>query len=362
MKFIVILLLPFLWMGLLSCGSSGERTYPQREHITESVYASGSIKARYQYQAFANAVGTVQEVFVSEGDTVKEGTPILSIFNESARLNRETAELNRAFADKQINETKLRDLEITIAYTKTRYQNDSLLFSRQQRLKEQGIGTAVELEQRQLAFENSKSTLEGLHIRRIDLLRELEFNERSASKNLAITRALESDLILKSQVAGKVYALLKEKGEMVNAQTPLAIIGSADEFLLEMQVDEFDIVKIQRGQTILITMDSYRGETFEGIVTKINPLMDERSKSFQIEGMFVRQPHVLYPNLTLEANIVIQRKENALTLPRAFIVNENQVITSAGDTLMVQLGIKDYQKAEIISGLDEKTEVKRPAR
>ena len=83
---------------------------------------------------------------------------------------------------------------------------------------------------------------------------------------------------------------------------------------------------------------------------------------FEIVGMFVRQPPVLYPNLTLEANIVIQRKENALTLPRAFIVNENQVITSAGDTLIVQLGIKDYQKAEIISGLDEKTEVKRPAR
>jgi HlyD family secretion protein len=50
---------------------------------------------------------------------------------------------------------------------------------------------------------------------------------------------------LKSEVNGRIYALLKEKGEMVNAQTPLAVLGSADEFVLEMQVDEYDIVKVK---------------------------------------------------------------------------------------------------------------------
>ncbi len=351
-------------IGLLffSCRTSDDSTFPRRENISESVYASGLIKALYQYQAFANANGTVQEIFVQEGDTVKKGTPILSIFNESARLNRESAELNRAYADRQANQTKLKDLEISIAYSKTKHQNDSLLYERQKRLREQGIGTAVDLEQRQLAFENSKTSYEASKLRYLDLKREIDYNERSASKNLSISRALESDLVLKSEVDGRVYALLREKGEMVNAQTPLAVLGSDREFILEMQVDEYDIVKIQRGQKILVSMDSYRGEVFEAIVTKINPLMDEQSKSFMVEGVYINVPSVLYPNLTLEANIIIQSKENALILPRSYILNEKYVITTDNDTVPVQLGLKDYQKAEIISGIDEKTQVIKPGK
>lgn len=347
---------------IFSCSPSEDRVFPQRENITESVYASGLIKARYQYQAFANANGIVQEIFVEEGDTVKVGTPILSIFNESARLNRESAELNRAYADRQANQTRLRDLEMSIEYSRTKYQNDSLLYERQKRLRAQGVGTAVDLEQRQLAFENSKTGYKASKLRYVDLKREIDYNEKSASKNLSISRALESDLVLKSEVDGRVYALLKEKGEMVNAQTPLAVIGSDREFILEMQVDEYDIVKIQRGQKILVSMDSYRGEVFDAIVTKVNPLMDERSKSFTVEGVFVNQPPVLYPNLTLEANIVIQSKENVLILPRPFILNDKYIITTDGDTIEVQLGLKDYQKAEIISGIDEKTEVIKPGK
>lgn len=345
-----------------SCDTSNERTFPHKENISESVYASGLIKARFQYQAFANANGIIQEIFVQEGDTVKIGTPILSVFNESARLNRESAELNRAYADRQANQTRLRDLEMSIEYSRTKYQNDSLLYERQKRLREQGIGTAVDLEQRQLAFENSKTSYEASKLRYLDLKREIEYNERSASKNLSISKALESDLVLKSEVDGRVYALLREKGEMVNAQTPLAVLGSDKEFILEMQVDEYDIVKVQRGQKIMVSMDSYRGEVFEAVVVKINPLMDEQSKSFTVEGVFINPPAVLYPNLTLEANIIIQSKENALILPRSFILNEKYVITSENDTIAVQLGLKDYQKAEIISGIDENTEVIKPGK
>ncbi|SMD45371.1 Multidrug efflux pump subunit AcrA (membrane-fusion protein) [Aquiflexum balticum DSM 16537] len=349
-------------LGLLffSCSSSEEKIFPKRENISESVYASGLIKARYQYQAFANANGIVQEIFIDEGDTVDIGTPILSISNATTKLNRENAELNRAYADRQANQAKLKDLELSIEYSKAKYQNDSLLLERQKRLRDQGIGTKVELEQRQLAFDNSKTAFETSKLRYQDLKREIEYTERSASKNLAITQALESDLILKSELKGRAYAILKEKGEMVNPQTPLAVLGSADEYILEMKVDEYDIVKVSRGQKIIVSMDSYKGETYEGIITKVNPIMDEQSKSFTVEGIFIEEPKVLYPNLTLEANIIIQSKEDVLTLPRNFIINDQYVLNSNRDTIPVQLGIMDYQKAEILKGIDENTEIIKP--
>lgn len=297
---------------------------------------------------------------MEEGDSVEVGTPILVIANESTRVNRELAELNRTYADRQANQNRLKDLEMNISYTKNKLTNDSLLWARQERLRSQGIGSSIELEQRQLAYENSLTAYETALLKFEDLKREIDFNERSAAKNLSISKALESDLVLKSEVKGILYSLLKEKGEMVNNQTPLAIIGSGEEYILEMLVDEYDIAKIKRGQKILVNMDSYRGEVFEAVVSKINPIMDERNKTFLVEGVFVSGPSVLYPNLSLEANIIIESKENTLLIPRSYILNERFVITSSGDTVEVVLGMKDFQKAEILEGVDPKTALVKP--
>jgi len=90
--------------------------------------------------------------------------------------------------------------------------------------------------------------------------------------------------------------------------------------------------------------------------------MNEASKSFLVEGVFVNAPAVLYPNLTLEANIVIEVKEDALILPRSHILDDRFVINAEGDTLPVKLGLKDLQKAEILEGIDETTAVIKPAK
>ncbi len=345
---------------LYSCSSNEPTVFPERENISESVFASGLIKAKDQYRAFANTSGILKEIYAEEGDLVHQGDVILEITNESAKLNREAAELARSYADREKNLEKLKDLEINIALAKSRYENDSILLERQKNLWAQGIGKAVDLEQRQLNFENSKTVYNSSKLRYADLERELDFNERNAGKSLAITEALESDLFLKSKINGKVYALLVEIGEMVSPQTALAIIGSAEDYLLEMQVDEYDIVKIKAGQKTLVTMDSYRGEVFEARVTKINPMMDERNKSFTVEAVFVKGPVTLYPNLNFEANIIIQTKEQALTIPRSFLLEDQYVVDVKGDTLQVQTGVKGYRKVEILDGVSESTQLKKP--
>ncbi len=347
-------------LGLFySCSASEEKTTPQRENISESVYASGIIRSKNQYQVYANANGLIETIFLSEGDTVGVGDPILVLQNEAGTLNRELAELARDYADLEKNQTRLKDFKINIDLAKSRMDNDSLLWVRQKRLREKEIGSLLELEQRRLAHENSRTSYEALLLKYEDLKREIAYNESSATKNLAISRTLENEFLVRSKIKGRIYALLKEKGEMVTAQTPLAILGSADEFLLELQVDEFDIVKVEKGQRILVTMDSYQGKTFEAKVNKIHPLMDDSSKSFTVEAIFVENPPMLYPNLSLEVNIIIQYRENVLTLPRSYILEDRFVVTADGDTVEVVLGISDFQKAEIISGLDEDTQVIR---
>lgn len=346
---------------MFSCGSdSDESIKPEIKSITESVYASGNIKAVDQYDAFTNASGPIQEIFVQEGDSVSIGTPLLAVFSEREKLSRENAEIAKAYAGLQANQSRLRDLQLTIDVNKSKMQNDSLLYVRQKALHDQNIGTEVEFEQRKLNWENSKTAYESALIRYNDLKREIEFNSNSASKNLAISKVLESDYVLKSKINGKVYALLKERGEMVTPQVVLAVLGSADKFLLELQVDEYDIAKVKVGQEVSVSMDSYKGEVFKAVVTKVYPIMDTQTKSFTVEAEFSIAPPQLYPNLSLEANIITEVKENALVIPRGYLIADSLVINENEDTLRVKTGIKNYQFAEILEGIDASTVLIKP--
>ena len=109
---------------------------------------------------------------------------------------------------------------------------------RQQNLWKQQVGSQNDLDQRELAFQNSKTTYLSALIKYQDLKRQLQFTSQQAQKNLSIAQKQLNDFVVKSEIEGKVYSILKEKGEMVNNQTPIAIIGSANDFKLELQIDE----------------------------------------------------------------------------------------------------------------------------
>jgi len=357
------IILIFLFIGVFSCGRSDEEViYPEKKSLTESVYASGLVKAKYQYEAFTLASGPVEEIYVREGDSIKVGEPILKVFSEREKLGRESAQLSQNYATLQSNQSRIRELELSIELAKSKKQNDSLLLVRQKNLRAQGIGTTVELEQRQLNFQNSKTSYESALLRYQDLKRDIEFNSRSASKSLAISDVLLGEYVLTSKIDGRVYSILKEKGEMVSPQTPLAIIGSAGEFVLELQVDEYDISKVELDQVVLVTMDSFKEQVFEAKVIRIYPIMNSQSKSFTIEAIFTKAPPKLYPNLSLEANIVTQVKSETLVIPRNYLWLDDRVITDAGDTIPVKVGIKTYQFAEILEGIDEKTPLILPGK
>jgi multidrug efflux pump subunit AcrA (membrane-fusion protein) len=347
-------------LGLISCNNKTEKIKPTVSSISESIYASGIIKSKDQYQAFATVNGIIQNIFVSEGDTVSIGTPILSISNEAQKLNKENAELAEQFTDYNANQGKLNEAKLVIDFAKNKLKIDSALYFRQKNLWQQQVGTKVDLEQKELTYQNSKNAYFSSQVKYDDLKRQLNFTSLQSKKNYLISSKQESDFTLKSEINGVVYDLLKSKGEIVGLQTPLAVIGDSKHFILEMQVDEYDIFKIKKGLTVLITMDSYKGQVFEAKVSKIYPIMNERSKTFLVEAEFDHQPETLYPNVTFEANIVLQSKDNVILIPRHYLVNDSTVIKSNGDKVIVKTGLKDYQKIEIVSGITADDELLKP--
>jgi multidrug efflux pump subunit AcrA (membrane-fusion protein) len=355
--FAVIIILLFM-----ACKKKVEKTKPFKQNITESVYASGTIKAENQYQVYATVSGIINQIFVSEGSLVNINTPLVLIQNPNSKLNSENAQLAAGFNSYNANQSKLNDLKNNIDLAKAKFLTDSSLFMRQQNLWNVQVGSQNDLDQRALAFQNSQTTYLSAIIKYQDLKRQLQFASQQAEKNLSIAQNQMNDFMVKSQINGKVYSLLKEKGEIVNNQTPIAVIGSANDFKLALQIDEYDIIKVQLNQLVLVTLDSYKGLVYEARVSKINPLMNERTKTFIVEAKFSKKPKALYPNLTVEANIVIQTKKNVITLPRNMVTDDGYVTNAKGNKIAVKTGLKDYNIIEILSGVSVTDELIVPAK
>ena len=357
MKHVVIFAIGIL---LISCGKKQETSLPTLGPITESIYASGVLKTTDQYQAFVTVNGIVNEILVQEGDSVHIGSPLLTITNETQRFSAENAALAANFNDMSANQGKLDEAKLMIETAKNKFRVDSSLYFRQKNLWNQQIGTKVDFELKELAFQTSKSNYLSAIQKYKDLKRVLEFSSSQAKKNLQISTNQAQDFILRSKTNGIVYSLLKTKGEIVTPQTPIAVIGNFRDFVLELQVDENDILRVSKGQNVVVTLDSYKKQVFEAKVTKISEIMNERSKTFLVEAKFTKAPPKLFPNITFEANILLSRREKVVLIPRNFLKNDSIVTLASGEERVVKVGLKDFQKAEILSGLKATEEIVKP--
>jgi len=341
----------FSLVFLAGCKKQTEQTQPVIENITESVYAPGVIKSKNQYQVHAKVSGLLIRVLVTEGDLVKKGDPLFVLSNESSRLNTENARLAADFAALSMQNDRLNEMKVNVELAKQKMHSDSVLMSRQKELWAQQIGSKLDLELRELAFSSSKTAWQTARFRYSELQKQLKFASSQSQKNLSISKTLESDFTVRSQADGRIYSILIENGEMVTPQTPLAVVGNASNYIIELHVDEYDIVRMKAGQKILMNLDSYKGQVFEAVVDKINPIMNEKSRTFVVEASFTKPPEVLFPNLTAEANIIIRTKEQVLTIPRLYLAQDSFVMLGNKERRKVKTGLKDYRKVEILSGL-----------
>jgi HlyD family secretion protein len=345
---------------LIGCGKKQEKQYPLREDITQSVYASGTIKSKSQYEVYSKVSGIIESILVKEGDVVAKGQTIIQLANTAQSLNYENAKQNALFNSTQSNKEKIEQAKTELELAKSKMDNEASLLTRQEKLWEQEIGTKNELDQRALSFKNASTLYKAAKLKLDDIEKQINFQNSQTNRTAAISAVNMNDFIIKSQVNGKVYTINKQVGELANTQSPIAIIGDANDFYVELQIDEFDINSMSKGLKVLVSMDSHKGEVYEAVIEKIYPIMNERTRTFKADAIFVKRPDNIYPNLSAEANIIIQVKNKALTIPRAYLVEDKYVLLANKEKRKITIGLKDYDKVEVIYGITEKDELVKP--
>ena len=350
-----------LLLLLLSCGEERESLTVQRGDIVEAVYSSVVLEPEEMYKVNSSVPGYIDQITVKVGDTVDAGFPLMYIRDVIAANNASNARLSFEMAERyyfgEVN--LLQDLKLELQNAELKRRNDSIQYVKYKKLFDDRLITSAEMDQIELAHTASTNTVKALRNKLKRSEKELGNSMQQARNNMNSSVSRSEEAVIRNRMKGVVYDLQKEPGEYVNMQEPVAVVGSAKNFVIKMLIDEIDISKVQKGQRIIINLEAYGNKTFEAIVTRISPKMDTRTQTFEVEGTFVSMPDRLYYGLTGEANIVIAEKKNALVIPREYIVGNDQVETSDG-LKRIKLGTMSLTHALVLEGLTEGAVIFKP--
>ncbi|WP_142785910.1 efflux RND transporter periplasmic adaptor subunit [Changchengzhania lutea] len=346
---------------IVSCSNKEDKILPEQRALTESVYSSVTVQPDSLYQAYAIVAGILDDNLVEEGDNVLKNQPLIQIINKAPKLNTQNAKFTLELAKENYNGSAaiLSNIEDEIASAKLKLKNDSINYFRQKNLWEQNIGSKVDYDTKKLNYQLASNNLKTIQNKYYNTRNELQTLVKQAQNMYQTALINTKDFTVKSKINGKVYALYKEPGEIVSTLEPLATIGSATTFVIEMLVDEVDIVHISENQEVLINLDAYNAKVFTGKVSKIYPKKDERNQTFKVEAIFDIAPSVLYPGLSGEANIIIAQKDTVLTIPKTYLIDANKVKTDDGLTT-ISTGLQNMDFIEVKSGITKDTYIYKP--
>lgn len=279
-------ILPFVVMLLVSCSkNSTEEVQPKNGTVTESVYASGVIQAENQYTVFSTVSGFLETINVTVGQEITKGQSLFQIESDKAQLNTDNARLAYELSNNNnhLIQDKISEMELKVQSAKDKLTLDESVYKRSKNVREYNAISEVDFEKAELAYKNSKSAYASTLKQLSQLKIQLQSEQKRNNINLKISQKSQSDFTVKSAFSGELFDVLVKEGTLISPQTPLAIIGKKNSYLLELDVDENDMVRVQAGQKILVTMDSYKGQVFDATVYKIYPIMDVRSRTFKLK-------------------------------------------------------------------------------
>lgn len=356
-KISIIVLLFFI-----SCKDKLEQTKPTIGTVTQSFYAAGIIKAENQYTVYATVSGILNKINVVAGQTVGQNQILFEIEDDKAQLNTQNARLNYQLSQNNNHfiQDKIAEMELKLQLAQDKLLVDKSLYERNNRIKEYKIITEVDFEKVALAYKSSQLNVEMAQKQLSQLKSQLKFEQNKNAVLLQIGQKTENDFQVKTAFSGQIFDIMVKEGALISPQIPLAIMGQKNQFLLELEVDENDMVHINLNQTVLVTLDSYKNQVFEAKVDKIYPIMNQHSRTFKIEAHFTKLPPKLYPNLSAEANIIYKTKKDAITIPRNYLLKGDSVLVNETQKRKVKIGLSDYQKIEILDGLKANEIIYKP--
>lgn len=236
-----------------------------KKTIKETVSANGKIQPEVEVKISPDVSGEIVDLYVKEGDQVKEGD-LLAKINPDFYLSN----LDKMVAAVNTSKATLANTKASLSTVESQYINAKASYDRNKTLYESGAISASDWDAAKSAYEVAESSVTGAK----ESVKASEYNVVSAQASLKEA----TDNLTKTSVYapnnGTISKLSVEKGERVVGTsqfsgTEMMRIADLKEMEVNVSVNENDIVRVNIGDTANIEVDAYLNRKFKGIVTEI---------------------------------------------------------------------------------------------
>lgn len=143
---------------------------------------------------------------------------------------------------------------------------------------------------------------------------------KEARLNLEIAQAELAKTKLIASRAGIIGDKAAEVGEFVNQQRKIATLVSIKHVVVKAGIIEKDVDKVFPGQKVLVTVDAYPGNIFEGKVDTISPMAGGGGRTFEMATKIPNPENLLLPGMFARLKIVTYEADDALFVPNDALV------------------------------------------
>lgn len=323
---------------------------------------------------FINVVegGSVQEVFVENGEMVAKNMPIARLYNPNTELNYLTQETAIIEQMNQLNVSKLsvRNQELNLSkdfvaiehdynQAKLNYDLNKKLYDREVLAENEWQNT-----QEKLRYEEERKG-----IIQKSLIKERESNKiqlKQISEALAIMqrslttlRQNKKNFLVLAPESGRLGSFEATLGQSIEAGKSIGKIDILSGYKLVAMVDEYYLDRIQENQYGQIEV---KGKTIKVKVVKILP--EVKGGKFKTELEFIdKVPENLQEGLSVGVKLTLSEKEKKLVIPKGsfytatqgkwiFVVDKNKAMRRK-----IELGRENPNFYEVVSGLKQNEQV-----
>lgn len=239
----------------------------EKRTIIEVVSANGKIQPEKDIKISPYISGEVIELYVKEGDQVKQGDLLAKIDPEIYRANfdRMQAMLNSQKAAEA-------NARAQVAQVEAQFRNAELSFNRSKTLWDQKVISDADYDAAKSSYEVAKAGKDAAQ----ENLKSAEFGVESSKASLKEAQENLFKTTITAPNDGTVSKLSVEKGERVtgasqfSAGTEIMRIANLESMEVNVEVNENDIVRVSLNDTCLIEVDAYLDKKFKGLVTEIS--------------------------------------------------------------------------------------------
>jgi HlyD family secretion protein len=352
-----------------------------RERISNVLSTNGKVEPVEYVDVRVESSGLVKRLLVHAGDSVRREQVLAELDEPGLQRELEAAIAReaQARASQQILQAGGRSADTAeLDGTLNRLQSDRDAAQHNldalQRLLAKQAATAFEVEQSRQAVKSFDVQIESLRQKRAALvgkgdLGSAQARVEEAEANVRLSRDRITQDIVRAPMAGTVYDLPARAGSFLNAGDPVASIGKLDPVRVRVYVDEPELGRVAAGQSVRITWDALPGKEWTGIVEK-RPTEVIALGSRQVGEVLctIGNPmRELVPGTNVNAFILTQVVENALTIPKAVVRRDSAIgvfLLRKDNTLKWQpitTGASDALRVEVVKGLADGDAVAQPS-